>query len=403
MPDVGLIALVPDMWESCWQSRHYTLPRLARYFHVVWCNPASVDEQYPRYSVSMPPQDDSAPRDTPPGFHVHRLPAWMPDLRRPLFLLRLILQERLRHARRHLVRQGCQDVWLSLWRPSYAPALDLVRHSQSSYHIDDEYTFSEVEAPLDEREARLIREVDQVFVSSQGLLDKKGRVNPHTFFVPNGVHYQAYVRPYLEPPDLQPIPHPRIGYVGVIKKQLDVALLLALAQRHRQWSFVFVGPQRHLDDIGRWLQQLANLPNVYFLGEKPVSRLPSYTQHMDVCLLCYKINAYTQFIYPLKLHESLASGRPCVGSPIRTLQAFGSIMRLATTIDEWSQAIDATLTMTARSDTEAAARRDVARHHDWDRLVHTIARVLCERLGPAYGKRFEARAPEPLALPLGTG
>ena len=108
----------------------------------------------------------------------------------------------------------------------------------------------------------------------------------------------------------------------MIKKQLDLELLYALARRHRPWSFVLVGPQKHHDDIGAFIRKLAGLPNVHFLGAKPVSELPSYTQHMDVCMLCYKVDDYTKFIYPLKLHESLATGLPCVGAPIRTFQEF---------------------------------------------------------------------------------
>ena len=102
---------------------------------------------------------------------------------------------------------------------------------------------------------------------------------------------------------------------GLIKKQLDLQLLDALARRHPTWSFVFVGPRRHEDKVGTLIQRLADLPNVHFLGEKPVSELPSYTQHIDVCTLCYKVDDYTKFIYPLKLHESLASGQPGVGAP----------------------------------------------------------------------------------------
>ena len=149
--------------------------------------------------------------------------------------------------------------------------------------------------------------------------------------MPNGVDYAAYVRPWPEPADLAAISHPRIGYVGVIKKQLDLELLYALAERHRPWSFVLVGPQKHHDDIGALIRKLAGLPNVHFLGEKPVSALPSYTQHMDVCMLCYKVDDYTKFIYPLKLHESLATGLPCVGAPIRTLQEFPEVLDLADT------------------------------------------------------------------------
>src|SRR5262249_46664820 len=155
-----------------------------------------------------------------------------------------------------------------------------------------------------------IRRVDQVFVSSRGLLDKKGDLNRNTLFVPNGVDYASYVRSWPEPEDLAPIPHPRIGYVGVLKKQLDLPLFHALAQRHRSWSFVFVGPQAHPEDIGPLIGQMARLPNVHFLGGKPVRAIPGYTQHMDVSALAYRVDDYTKFIYPLKLHESLASGHP---------------------------------------------------------------------------------------------
>jgi glycosyltransferase involved in cell wall biosynthesis len=266
----------------------------------------------------------------------------------------------------------------------------------SCYHIDDEYTFSEIDQPLDTAEKGLILRADQVFVSSPGLWEKKGWLNPHTVFIPNGVHYDAYVTRCGEPLDLQPIPRPRIGYIGVIKQQLDLALLMALAKRHRQWSFVLVGPQKPTDEVVGIVQGLARLSNVYFLGGKAVAALPAYTQHMDVCIMCYKINDYTKYIYPLKLHEYLASGRPCVGAPIRSLQEFVPLIQLAGTLNEWSHAISEALAPAACSVTQMAARRSTARRHDWDRLVARIAFVLCDRLGSAYRQWFEKLSP---ALP----
>src|SRR5262249_50847617 len=159
----------------------------------------------------------------------------------------------------------------------------------SCYNIDDEYTFSEVEKPLDEHEARLISRVDQVFIHSLALLEKKGKLNPQTLLVPNGVDYYAYATPQSEPADVKPIPHPRIGYVGRIKRQLDLSLLSALAQRQRKWSFILVGPQSSIGEHITLIQELSRLPNVYFLGSKPVRMLPAYTQHLDVCMLCYAV------------------------------------------------------------------------------------------------------------------
>jgi hypothetical protein len=106
-------------------------------------------------------------------------------------------------------------------------------------------------------------------------------------------------------------------------------------------------------------------------------------------MLCYAVNDYTKFIYPLKLHEYLASGRPVVGSPIRSLLEFAQIIRLARTIDEWSQALHEALTPAASSVSQVEVRRSIARQHDWNRHVELITHALCDRLGPEYVERFE--------------
>jgi glycosyltransferase involved in cell wall biosynthesis len=388
--DVGVIAFVPAEWEVPWLTWHQNLTRLSQYFHVVWCTPALWWRELWRRPTLRHQAIDYGSAIAP-GLTIHRPERWLPEVGRPLFLARWTKQQRWRRAQRLLLTRGCRKTILYFWRPDYEPALDLIDYDLSCYHIDDEYTFSDIEQPLDEGEARLISRVDQVFIHSPALLEKKGKLNPQTACVPNGVDYRAYTTPHSEPADLTPIPHPRVGYVGRIKTQLDLPLLIALAQRHREWSFVLVGPQENLGERAVLGHQLSHMPNVYFLGGKPVAVLPAYTQHMDVGMLCYAVNDYTKFIYPLKLHEYLASGRPVVGSPIRSLQDFAHIIRLARTTDEWSQAIQDSLSPAACSAEQVEARRRVARRHDWDRLVGLIAQTLCSRLGPTYLERFGER------------
>jgi glycosyltransferase involved in cell wall biosynthesis len=394
LADVGVISLVPDIWGGPWQPRQQILTRLARYFHVVWCNPARRwwrlwPPHSPRRRDIIYDYDDAVS----PGFSIYQPELWLPAIGRPAALAHLTMRERLRRAQQLLARQGCRTTILYIWRPWYGIALDLMEYNLSCYHIDDEYTFSASEKPIAAREAQLISRVDQVFIHSPALLEKKGHLNPHTLFVPNGVDYQAYATPQREPADLRPIPHPRIGYSGIIKKQLDFSLLIALAERHRQWSFVLVGPRGNLGDDAALVQRLSQQPNVYFLGGKPVTALPAYVQHMAVCMLCYELNDYTKFIYPLKLHEYLASGRPVVGSSIRSLQQFGHVIRLARTIDEWSLALNEMLAPTANEAPQVEARQSTAQRYDWNILVQLIARTWCSRLGPAYVERFEGIPP----------
>jgi glycosyltransferase involved in cell wall biosynthesis len=392
LADVGVISLVPDVWGNPWQLRHQILTRLARYFHVVWCNPPWYWRKLWRRPRPRRRRVDYGSA-TVPGLTIYRPESWLPAIGRPAVLARLTMRERLRRAQQLLHDRGCRKIIIYLWRPWYGLALDVISCDLSCYHLDDEYTFSAVEGPIDEREARLISRVDQVFIHSPALLEKKGKLNPQTTFVPNGVDYHAFATPCGEPPDMQPIPHPRMGYVGIIKHQLDLARLAALAEHHRQWSFVLVGPQRRRGERTVLIQQLSQMPNVYFLGGKPVDALPAYVQHMDVCMLCYEVNEYTKFIYPLKLHEYLASGRPVVGSPIRSLQDFAHIIRLARTTEEWSIALNDMLAPSMHSSAQVEARQRIAWEYDWNTLVARIARTFCSRLGPSYVERFESITP----------
>lgn len=377
-PEVGVIALVPDRWTPRWQPRHFVLSRLAAYFNVVWINyPHHLRGIFSAWWRNRAQADDPA---TPAGMQVYRPEFWLPLAGRPQWLAEFTSRRRLERARDRLQMRGCTRLVLYLWRPEFADTLGQIGSDLSIYHIDDEYSFSSTETEITAGERQLLKSAGQVFIHSPALLEKKGSINPHTEFVPNGVNYQAYATPVPEPVELLRIPHPRMGYVGFLKQVLDWPLLLQLSVRHPQWSFVFVGPTRPHPAIRPALEEMARRPNVYFLGGKETEQLGSYPQHFDVCLMPYKMDAYTHCIYPLKMHEYLASGRPVVSSPIRSVQDFRQVITLATTVEEWSQAIERGLAEEENSPARRMARQAVARQHDWDALVLRLARTIAERL-----------------------
>src|SRR5262249_27653319 len=265
------------------------------------------------------------------------------------WLGRYSFNARLKQARSLLDNQGCRKIIFYLWRPEFGPALDGVPFDLSCYHIDDEYSFSETEVDIDPTEKALIAKVDQVLIHSPGLMEKKGNINPNTAFVPNGVDFQAYTTAAAEPHDLSSIPRPIIGYSGFIKKQLDWPLIRNLITYHPEWSFVFVGPMSPHLEIKPFIQTIRSFPNVYFLGSKLPHELPAYVQHFDTCIMPYRVDAYTNSIYPLKLHEYLASGRPIVSAPIRSLRDFSQMIELANRFEEWSIALARTLEPAATS------------------------------------------------------
>jgi hypothetical protein len=85
----------------------------------------------------------------------------------------------------------------------------------------------------------------------------------------------------------------------------------------------------------------------------------------------------------------LASGRPVVGSPIRSLKDFEHVIVLATAVDEWSAALTRSLAPAASAPAAAAARQAVARENDWSEITCRVARTICERLNPELAPRIE--------------
>lgn len=309
-----------------------------------------------------------------PGLNVIEPGLLNPRLFRPAWMARKTRAAALEQARKLLVAKGAQRIALYVWRYDYASALDLVAHDSVVYHIDDEYTFSDEEIPIPIDEERLARRADCVIIHSPRLMETKAHLNPNTVHIPNGVDFTAYSTPRSEPVDLASIPHPRIGYTGIIKKQLDFGVLLHLASVQPNWSLVLVGPIGNIRGKEKILNDLQSLPNVYCLGSKATQDLSAYVQHFDVCLMCYEVSAYTRSIYPLKMHEYLASGKPVVSTPVDSVFAHADVLALASNPEEWVAQVRIALAPEAQCSDAAAKRQARARQFDWETLVERIAK-----------------------------
>jgi glycosyltransferase involved in cell wall biosynthesis len=367
----GIIALTSDLWTSPWSTRHLVLTRLVKKFPIVWVEPSLAWRKQWLTPSGWSPRNIKGTGD----MQVLKRSRFSPLVYRPRSAARSIRRARLEQARQMLLARGVERIALYLWRPELGDALDLVKHDFSVYHIDDEYTFSKVDLANMPAEVDLIRRVDEVIVHSTRLMEKKGGINPRTRRIPNGVDYTSFSTPRAEPADIANIPHPRVGYSGVIKTQMDLDLMYELAVRRPQFSFVYVGPVGFLGPkLATW-NKIAALPNVYVRGLRTVDELPAYAQHFDVCVMCYEVTDYTNQIFPLKLNEYLATGRPIVTSGIDAVLPFHDVVQIASGTESWLKAIDWGLSAEAMDPAKVAERQAVARQSDWGPLVERVAEV----------------------------
>ncbi|MBT3191558.1 MAG: glycosyltransferase [Verrucomicrobia bacterium] len=397
----GILAFVPDLWGDIWQSRHHVVSGLSEHANVLWVSP-------PTY-VDTWRNEGTRAALTGRGLQVVNDRCWAYAPRLPADYKRRYAKtgllagcfrrynawwERRYVARiQRLIRDMDIDrVILYVWRPEFAKYAERIPHDLLCYHIDDEYSFSPSEdAPIADEEMRLLKKSDVVFIHSKTLLKKKGHINPNTHYMPNGVDFERFSKVMesgaAEPADLRCIPHHRIGYVGYIKRHIDLPLLLAIARKRRDWSLVLVGPVRNEHaDIAADVAALRQEPNVHFLGGKDSQDVPLYIKGFDVCLMPYRVTDYTKYIYPMKLHEYLACGKPVVSTPLLNLREFGEILSFAERPGEWLEVIQSALNETGPE--PVARRAAVAKENSWRNRVHEIATLLESALHSTAARRI---------------
>ncbi|GEM_PF-436960 len=250
----------------------------------------------------------------------------------------------------------------------------------SVYHCTDEITgFPGYSPYIGEIEGRLAGNCDLVLTSSEVLRESKATFNAHSYFVPNAADVdlfrQALSQDGTEPEDLIGLPSPRAGFIGQVEYRFDCELLRHVAEALPGWSFILIGP---VQEGNHEVDRLRGLPNVHFLGLKRRESLPAYLAHMDVALIPYKINRLTQGIYPLKLHEYLAAGKPVVATPIPSLRASPGFLYLAEDGPSFVQAI----LQAKESDNLAArcSRSDSAADHSWAARAGEISQLVARAL-----------------------
>lgn len=168
----------------------------------------------------------------------------------------------------------------------------------------------------------------------------------------------------------------KIVYTGNIGLRLDYQFLLNAARRFHQHQWIFVGPIDEREFRG---YSLRALPNVHFLGGRPYEMLPAYVQHADIGLIPFECNELTKCIYPLKVNEYLAAGKPVLATPFADLSAFGETVHFYQGLGGFGKKLEA-LEEIARDSELIAQRKAMAAKNDWSARALQIEALLEEAL-----------------------
>jgi len=178
------------------------------------------------------------------------------------------------------------------------------------------------------------------------------------------------------PDDLAGLPRPRIGLVGGLRACVDQHLIAHLARRLPQSTIALIGPEQVPFD------GLREFTNVRFLGHKPHREIPRYVRGLDVCMIPYVVDHFTDHISPAKLNEYLALGKPVVATGLHEVRRFVEDNGDVVTIADGAEAFTIAIERWLRDDgpTARAGRRAVAERHSWDIKVEAMSQRIEESL-----------------------
>jgi UDP-galactopyranose mutase len=205
--------------------------------------------------------------------------------------------------------------------------------------MDELSCFKGAHPDILKHETSLIGIADVVFTGGHHLYEykKKRHSNIHPF--PSSIdqkHFEGGIGS-PDPDDQAAIPHPRVGFFGVIDERMDIELLGSLAISMPNVHFVMIGPVVKIKH-----EALPKSDNIHYLGQKNYQELPQYLANWDVAFLPFAKNDSTRFISPTKTPEYLCAGKPVVSTSIRdVVMPYGEegLVHIADSVQDFSRAI----------------------------------------------------------------
>lgn len=387
----AIIAFSHLRWNFVYQRPQHLFSGFSKTHRVLFVEePVYGESHEPEWQFHQPAPDITVCRPvTPvaaPGFHEQQLP----------YLAQLIQQLPAYHE--------LEDYLCWFYTPLALPAAAALQPLAIVYDCMDELSaFLGAPPELLQRENELLAKADLVFTGGPSLYRSKKTRHPRAYCFPSSVdakHFAAAANGMREAEDQMDLPHPRLGYYGVIDERMDLSLIGSVAASHPEWQIVMVGPVVKIDPA-----TLPRNPNIRYYGQRSYQQLPAYLKGWDVCLMPFARNKSTEFISPTKTLEYMAAEKMIVSTPITDVaEPYGDVVFLGGGPEEFITACEQALTLAPEERTRRQTRmRDVLSQTSWASTVAGMYDLIDDVAERRRRKASRRRSASARSIVIGAG
>ena len=269
-----------------------------------------------------------------------------------------------------LIKLGISDpILINGYNPFFGLHLaGAFKESLNIYYCYDEIkgdAFYSLHGPSIEKD--YIRKVDGVITTSDALHESKCHLHPNCFVVKNGVDLSLFNQVASQPRRQKE--RPLIGYTGSIDERFDTECMHYLIRNMPEADFLLVGrtPNREAKE------QLLHYPNVTFAGSRKPEEVPGFLVDVDVCIIPYIKSTTTRGVYPLKINEYLAAGKPVVMTDFAYISDLDCVVSVADNKEHFLQLVRSHLNSTEQ---EIRRRIKIASRNSWENKAEELSEAI---------------------------
>ncbi len=210
---------------------------------------------------------------------------------------------------------------------------------------------------LDSREAELLQRVDLVISAGQVLAARSRAQGVRVLDIPGLVDFPLFFRPLTAKRTGPPL----CCFFGHVNERIDLPLLQRVGERYR------------LRIIGRISVDWPEDGNSERCGMVPHDRVAELLAEADIVVIPYRLMGFTSSLFPYKIFEAFAQGKPVVVTRLPALEPLERLLYQAASEAEF-------LKLIARAAVEGQEikreRQELARRHDRREVLESLRQRL---------------------------